>query len=172
MINPDALRSLLERKGFILLPSHGVSMAPIIRTGSVCRFEPLVLEELKQGDIILYVAATGELVGHRFLRTVPQQGRTFYLCKGDYNRAPDALVPPENILGRMVSIQYKNAWVPTDSLWMKAWGKLMVHGPALSLGIQIGARLYRKLTGKGSTRIRGEGRNRHAAGDQGTRTKE
>ena len=123
----ELTRRILHTRGYIRIPSHGSSMAPLIRSGDICQFEPVrSFRDMKKGDILLYESAQGELIGHRFIGTTKQHGETYIICKGDYNRYPDEPIAVSQIIGKM-----KNR-----SLGMKLWGKIIVYFPIVSRGLQ------------------------------------
>ena len=57
----------LQRRGWIELPSFGMSMYPLIREGDVSRFESIQPEQLRVGDICLFVSVQGIMTGHRLV---------------------------------------------------------------------------------------------------------
>lgn len=130
--NAEFTRQILNSRGYIRIPSHGMSMAPIMKTGDIFQFEPVSdFRQLKAGDIVLYESHRGELIGHRYIGTLTRNGETMIVCKGDFNRNPDPPITLAQVIGKM----------KTRSLKMRLWGYLVVHFPFLSLGIQ---KLYRK----------------------------
>ncbi len=135
MQNPVKLtRYILNTRGYIRIPSNGMSMAPTIRAGDICQFEPVrSFRDLKRGDILLY-ERQGELIGHRYIGTILRDGETYLVCKGDYNRNPDEPVPVAQVIGKMRS----------RSLGMKLWGKVVVYFPLASLLAQMRYRRGRK----------------------------
>jgi signal peptidase I len=123
-------RRILNSRGYIRIPSRGISMTPAIKSGDICHFEPLNgIDEARIGDVLLYVSQEGELIGHRFLGTIQRNGETLVVCKGDYNRNPDAPIPPDRVVGRM----------KLPGLAMRLWGSLISRFPSASVWIQ---RLY------------------------------
>ncbi|TDG00293.1 hypothetical protein [Paenibacillus piri] len=143
-INAEALRQLMLNRGYLQIPSNGVSMIPLIRSRSICRFEPLVPDELQPGDIVLFVSHAGELVGHRFMAKTDVGGEVRYICKGDSNKLIDPPIAADRIIGRMVSIQGARHQIRTDHALMKLYAKLLVNVRPLSLCIHYGLRIARK----------------------------
>ncbi|MCZ8516485.1 signal peptidase I [Paenibacillus filicis] len=146
-VTSRALKEILNNKGYIEIPSHGVSMLPLIRTGNICRFEPVHPIELQRGDIILFQADTGILVGHRYLERKWMNDQWMVICKGDSNLHPDAPVPEESIIGKMVSIRKPSGTMITSSPRLKLWGRLVIRLPLISLSVHSFLRVSRKLKG-------------------------
>jgi signal peptidase I len=146
MHNAEELRHLLKSRGYIRIPSNGISMAPIIRTGDICQFEAIEdLSVLQVGDILLFVANSGELVGHRYHGRIVLNGKVLYICKGDFNRNADPPIAANQIVGRMTSIQNSKFHMYMDCFWMKVWGGAIVKLPLISVCIHYGMRLKRKV---------------------------
>lgn len=132
-----AVKSILEKKGYIDIPSQGQSMYPVIGTGDVCRFIPFRENQVRLGDIILFVTQSGSLVGHRLCKIVTNGQELYYVCKGDSNLAMDSPIHPKQVLGRMVMIRKSMFRLQTDNLLMTVWGKLIVASPQLSIIIHV-----------------------------------
>lgn len=143
----EMLKHMLENRGYVKIPSHGTSMFPLIRTGNICRFEPVLAEEIEIGDILLFALDSGLLVGHRFIRREVRNGRTYYICRGDSRITEDPPLREEQILGKMVSIQKAHLTLWTNGRWQTAWGACIVHMPFLSAAINTYLRLARKAKG-------------------------
>jgi signal peptidase I len=123
----SSIRQMLEHRGYIEIPSRGTSMFPLIRQGSICRFVPFSPEHAAIGDILLFEDEQSGLIGHRLLRKERIGAEEVYLCKGDSNRYPDAPVPKERVLGKLVQIRKGSSSRAADSYALRIWGKLMVR---------------------------------------------
>lgn len=139
-MSPDRLtqlrtvRRLVETAGHVELPSHGYSMYPVIRPQDRCRFAAVRERELAPGDIVLFDAGDGELVGHRMIGAAPGPA---YLCKGDTNLFPDRPIVYEQIIGKLVWIERaggkgRTRRIRADSLPLVAWGRTIRRLPRLS----------------------------------------
>jgi signal peptidase len=142
-----ALRLWQDKTGYVDIPSHGFSMYPLIRTGDICRFERFELSRLRRGDILLFIAVTGELIGHRYYRQIQNGDKSLFLCKGDSNRYADPLVELDRIVGRMVWIRKSYICLQMDHVWMRLWGWTMLTFPWVSGIIRFHLRVIRKLRG-------------------------
>ncbi|WP_159882588.1 S24/S26 family peptidase [Paenibacillus puerhi] len=142
-----AIRRVLASQGYVDIPSHGVSMFPLIRTGNICRFEPFSPEYLRVGDILLYVSDNGVLVGHRYHRQVEDRGQVRFICKGDSQEQDDPPLRKEQLIGRMISIRKGSVELRVDGLLLAGWGKIMIRLPFVSTCIHLYLRAVRKLRG-------------------------
>lgn len=116
------MRSKLELLGTVLLiiflamaiiafisPSFGWradsvlsgSMEPALSKGDLIITGPVSPEDLEIGDIITFVAPTGQLVCHRII-DIEQGEEITFITKGDANEDPDPfLVTEENLVGEV-----------------------------------------------------------------------
>lgn len=117
--------SRLKRHGWVEIPALGASMYPFIRSGDICRFcaapNP---SEIRVGDILLYPAGNGHLIGHRVVSVVrgaKQAGDYHFVCKGDSNRASDPLVPASLVLGRLLHVRKSRLRVSMKGCTARLW---------------------------------------------------
>ncbi|MFN3396458.1 MAG: signal peptidase I [Thermodesulfovibrionales bacterium] len=100
----------------IRMPVRGSSMFPVLSTGDSIVVSPP--DDLKKGDIILY-RDKGNLVCHRIVkvvkRSVPQandDGRVYYITRGDSLFYDDAPVSVDDIIGKVSVIERKRMSLP------------------------------------------------------------
>lgn len=131
-------RRILHTRGYIRIPSKDAGMAPLIRPGDICHFEPVRnFRELKKGDILLYVSDQGELVSRRLVGTARRHGETCLMLRGDDGRQPKEPVAVSRIIGKMKH----------QSLGMRLWGQMIVHFPFASAWVQ---KLYKRTNKQGN----------------------
>jgi hypothetical protein len=89
---------------------RGESMRPLFRPGDRIRFVPCRIEELRRGDVIVFVPpGKKERVVHRIVSCGPDGIRT----KGDANPYADAwTLWQENIAGHVVFLERKGRLIP------------------------------------------------------------
>jgi signal peptidase len=134
----ELVKARLEREGMVDIPSSGISMFPVIRSGDLCRFVPLGGKMPKPGDILLFADREGRLIGHRLLRVEHGPSGTRYILKGDTNRLPDEAVEADRILGVLASITRapageKPRTADANSAPRRWWGVLVRRLPGLSV---------------------------------------
>jgi len=133
----ELVRTRLERDGKVDIPSSGISMFPLIRSGDVCTFAPIAGKRPKPGDILLFADREGRLIGHRLLRVEEGVSGPRFILKGDANRLPDEAVDADRILGVLQSITRVSAGgrprpADANSAPRRWWGFLVRHMPGLS----------------------------------------
>ena len=86
-------------------------MHPFLRNGEVLVVSPVDSPEVSLGDIVLY-SDGGTLVCHRVFR---KRGASFE-TKGDAQLRPDALIKPEQLIGRVTAVQKGSRTIRLDNL--------------------------------------------------------
>ncbi|MFC3884799.1 hypothetical protein ACFOU2_15520 [Bacillus songklensis] len=125
-----SIKSLLKKKGWIEIPSSGVSMYPLIKQGDICRFIPLDSKsKLKKSEIILFVCEDGRLIGHRYYRTFVENGVSYYVFKGDTNVFPDPPVEGSQLIGKLVLIKKKKFRINPQGSFSQLWGSIVFAFP-------------------------------------------
>jgi signal peptidase I len=89
---------------------RGDSMRPLFRPGDRIQFVPCCIEDLRRGDVIIFIPpGQNERVVHRVVSTKPDGIRT----KGDANSYRDAWgLRQEDIVGRAVSVERGGRVIP------------------------------------------------------------
>jgi hypothetical protein len=96
---------LLRQRQGVRCRTAGSSMFPLIRSGSVVQVEPVALESLRRGDVILFRAGDA-LVAHRLVDQGRGGGAGRLATRGDaFPRRVIEEVDPSQVLGRVVAIQ-------------------------------------------------------------------
>jgi signal peptidase I len=129
------------------------SMAPAIGTGSMALARNVPAADLRPGDVVSVVTASGSRVTHRVVGTRSEAGDTVLTLRGDANRVPD----PE---AYTVDSAYRVFWhVP----WVGyAAGAMSTPVGLFLLGVGVAALLAIAGRGGGRSRPRGGRRARRA----------
>lgn len=87
----------------------GNSMLPLLREGDIVIITRVKPSEISIGDVIVFKTFTGTLVIHRVIGITVEDGRYYYVTKGDNNRFPDFAyfvdgkgVTYERVVGKVV----------------------------------------------------------------------
>jgi signal peptidase I len=98
---------LLDQGYLVRFHSKGESMHPTIKDGETVTVEPVEPVDVKRGDIILYKSGvTGGVIAHRVIKMSKSRGDiTSFVLRGDASQTCDLPIAPEQVLGRVVSIQ-------------------------------------------------------------------
>ncbi len=129
----------------------GPSQWPLLRSGSEIIVDPLVLDELTPGDLVVY-NREGTRICHRVLERVGQGYYTQWLLKGDANFKADGWICREHLLGKVVQV---GAFPVKHPLFRLASRVLFFHSRLQHrlyrgifhspLGLKIGRLKYRYL---------------------------
>ena len=109
-LTEELTTSRLENPGCSEIFCRGYSMRPLLRPGDRIHFTPCRVEELRRGDVIIFIPpGQRERVVHRVISTGPAGIRT----KGDANSDIDSLtLKQEHIIGRAVSVEREGRVIP------------------------------------------------------------
>ncbi|WFO76330.1 signal peptidase I [Desulfurococcaceae archaeon MEX13E-LK6-19] len=103
---------------FIILPAvtgtdvpiavvEGKSMFPLLREGDIVFIKKVSPEDIHVGDVIVY-EYRGKYIIHRVIKVIHQNGKTYYVTKGDNNFVIDPYyepgVPYDKVKGKVVEI--------------------------------------------------------------------
>ncbi|MGF9965382.1 S24/S26 family peptidase [Bacillus rhizoplanae] len=131
----SGIKYLLQKQGWVDLPSSGVSMYPLIKEGDICRFISLDCNEtLRKGEVVLFVSDQGQLIGHRYYYTFVENGVLYYVCKGDTNVSFDSPVTTSQLIGKLVYIKKKKFQRNAQGFIARLWGFIVLAFPILPRG--------------------------------------
>lgn len=100
------LRDLLLASGKVRLRIASRSMSPTLRPGDEIVVEPVTIEALEPGDLILF-QGVGALVCHRL---VEMSGGAL-LTRGDAGGSAGERIAPHQALGKVVEIRKRTLWL-------------------------------------------------------------
>jgi signal peptidase I len=110
-------QEILERGSLLRFRAHGRSMYPFINNGNIIIVEPLNGHSVNIGDIVFYRRSGNSLTAHRLIRINGRRGdNTVLLTKGDSLGYTDPLIPPEQVMGRVIRIEDTR-----KQLMLKSW---------------------------------------------------
>lgn len=89
------------------------SMRPALDVGDIVLIDKVDIEEIQENDIIQYVSYDNvTLVIHRLVKVYEEEGKTYFITKGDANDDPDSKPITENrILGKSIFTIPKLGWI-------------------------------------------------------------
>ncbi|MWC30415.1 signal peptidase I [Paenibacillus sp. MMS18-CY102] len=119
----------IDQRGRIELPSFGISMYPLIQQGNVSTFVKVSPEELRIGDVCLFITQQELMVAHRLRAIVAKDNETQYIFKGDTSYVSDDPVPYKRIIGRFVGVKRNGAWITADNWKFRLFSWLAMHMP-------------------------------------------
>jgi signal peptidase I len=134
-VSPQAIQVItrvMQKHQLIELPANGTSMYPFMRDGDVCTFERCQPSELVKGDVILFSTVQGQLISHRFIKTIEIHGERYFICKGDTNLGFDEPILPEQIIGRLKYIKRKKTTYSSATWSSLIWAKVILLFPSLT----------------------------------------
>ena len=83
--------------------ARGISMHPFVRDGDALHVRAVVPEQVRTGDLIFFRNSRDKLLVHRVVQRVEADGGLAFVAKGDRVRLLDGLIPPEDVLGKVLA---------------------------------------------------------------------
>lgn len=119
----------IQHRGHIELPSYGISMYPFIREGKLSTFAAVAYDELRIGDVCLFVNQEGRVIAHR-LRSVEVKGKDIvYIFKGDTSVSQDDPVSYHHILGKLIGVRHHNRYMTVNHPIARLYSWIVMHIP-------------------------------------------
>ncbi len=137
----DITVDLLKRGHRVCFQTIGRSMRPTINEGEIITVEPVKPSLVKRGDIVLYQNPRG-VIAHRVvgikkrsdeLRGPPHHSSliAFFILRGDALGACDEPVKPQQIFGRVVTVERYGRPFPLNSLKARMFHTARRHASLL-----------------------------------------
>ncbi len=109
-------------------------MRPFIKDGDMLSIKPLKATEVQIGDVILFWQG-GRILVHRVVKRHIENG-VMLIAKGDSHLRPDGPVHPDQLLGKVTSVEREGKRISLDKGVPKLAGALL-WGKAPFLGCRI-----------------------------------
>lgn len=117
--------------------AHGRSMWPLIRDGDILTVEPVKMETLRVGDVVLHRTEPCGLVAHRLVARGVENGNLVLTTCGDVSPRVRDRVSAEQLLGRVVALERgkkavrldRGPWRLAGVLWavLSPFGALLIQ---------------------------------------------
>jgi len=120
---PDLLElatEILGRGERLRFRAFGFSMTPFICDGDLIEVEPIALDQVATGDILLLRDSQGGLLVHRVI--CRHLKRPWLLTKGDALSGPDKPAQADQILGRVAALHRDGRLIDLRSLSQRLRG--------------------------------------------------
>jgi signal peptidase I len=99
----DLTAEVLYSFGKVRLRLAGISMLPTLWPGDLLTIEPVDIEQVTRGDLVLYTREN-RLVVHRAVECVRGKGQCLWTTRGDALFRTDQPLSAEELLGRVVKV--------------------------------------------------------------------
>jgi hypothetical protein len=111
------IQALLSEGYPITKVATGDSMLPTIPSKAVLNIEPVGYLPARLGDIVLILSQDGNTKIHRVSLLFRRNAGMWLQTWGDNCQVPDAPVPLDKVLGRVVAVQVGDGWCPVRNRW-------------------------------------------------------
>lgn len=99
-----AILVLIHAGELVLAVVEGTSMEPLLQTGDVVFVVKVNPQDLKPGDVIVYVKRGGVYVIHRVLEVRRNTNPPMIVTKGDNNLFADPPIRADQVVGKVVGL--------------------------------------------------------------------
>lgn len=114
---------LLDENQIIKIKAKGSSMLPFFREGDEFVIKKAQIQKLKKGDLLIFEEQQ-TLIVHRLFKKLKNDQ---YVCWGDFNRAPDAVINQTQILAQVVNYERAGVIKQIDGFKHKLWCIFIIH---------------------------------------------
>lgn len=90
----------------IRFTANGSSMLPLIKDGDLLLIVPVSSDQIKFGDVLLFVNDFGSLLAHRVIRMQKQGNDRIFEMRSDQAQSADGWVTTDRILGRLEAFDH------------------------------------------------------------------
>ncbi len=105
--------------------ASGYSMFPFLRKGDLLTVEPVPMETIKRGDIVVFEIGE-KWIAHRVIKIRSNPESFEFLLRGDTCMAFDPIVYSENYIGIIRDFTRKNSKKNMTDPWLHFWKKIIV----------------------------------------------
>ena len=116
-------QELCEKGGALSFKIVSGSMAPVIREGDLVRVTRAEVSRLRIGDIVAFRDGD-RVVVHRIFGRSRLNGRLVFRQRGD-TVGGSGIIRPENLIGRVSSIERGGGEISLDTPWYRVTGALL-----------------------------------------------
>ncbi len=112
---------ILESGHSLRFRARGASMRPFLRDGDLLHVQPVSLPAIRRGDVVL-CRAGDHLVAHRVINIRREHGQFILIVQGDALAYPDGRIFPDQVLGRVVTVERDGRPIRMDTLLQRHLG--------------------------------------------------
>ena len=140
-MNPEKLTHSLRKEAIkkghsVQTLASGYSMFPFLRKGDILTIEPVPMETIKRGDVVVFESEE-KWIAHRVIKIRSNARGLEFLLRGDSCIEFDPAVDKENYIGSVKVFTRKNSKKVLSSGVLNAWKKIIE-----ALGVLYNLPLY------------------------------
>ena len=110
--------------------ASGTSMFPFLRKGDLLTIEPLSMDKIKHGDVVVF-ERDEKWIAHRVIKIHSNDGLTEFTTRGDARVSNDPPVRKENYIGIVSYLERNNTCISLTSFRKKISTQLHLLGGLL-----------------------------------------
>lgn len=98
-------------------------MHPVIKNGDRVCVQPVPIDKVRVGDIVLSQDSSGICIMHRVIKKSFKGRDTVLMLKGDAMRESEKINHPQGMLGKVVLVERGSKKIRLDTAWHKFFGR-------------------------------------------------
>ena len=131
-MNPEELTHSLRKEAIfkghsVKTIASGTSMFPFLRKGDLLTIEPLSMDEIKRGDVVVF-ERDEKWIAHRVIKIHSNEGLTEFTTRGDARVSNDPPVRKENYIGLVSYLERNNKRISLTSFRKKISTQFILLG--------------------------------------------
>lgn len=107
--------------------ASGTSMFPFLRKGDLLTIEPVLMDEIKRGDVVVFESEE-KWIAHRVIKIHSNDGLTEFTTRGDARVSNDPPVRKENYIGIVSYLERNNTFISLTSFRKKISTQFLLLG--------------------------------------------
>lgn len=134
-MNPEGLTHSLRKEAIskghsVKTIASGTSMYPFLRKGDLLTIEPVLMDEIKRGDVVVFESEE-KWIAHRVIKIHSNDGLAEFTTRGDARVSTDPPVRQENYIGLVSYLVRNNKSISLTSFRKKISTQLHLLGGLL-----------------------------------------
>lgn len=111
----DFVEALLDNDVTLEIKMQGYSMFPVLKDGDTAIVEKCKSDKVKLGDLLVF-RYKGKFIAHRLMKITHENGKQYFLAKGDNNKHYDPLFDEKEMIGKILSTKIKAKTIKNNTL--------------------------------------------------------
>jgi signal peptidase len=118
-------KEIIAQGRSVQIIASGYSMFPFLRKGDLLTVEPVSMDKIKPGDVVVFESEE-KWIAHRVIRILNHKNEIQFLLRGDTNFQFDEEINQKNYIGQIKYFRRKNKSKNLDNCNRLLWTRLII----------------------------------------------
>jgi signal peptidase len=118
-------KEIIAQGRSVQIIASGYSMFPFLRKGDLLTVEPVSMDKIKPGDVVVFESEE-KWIAHRVIRILNHKNEIQFLLRGDTNFQFDEEINQKNYIGQIKYFRRKNKSKNLDTCTRLLWTRLII----------------------------------------------